>query len=39
MDISIRRLANPSGFRNALILHSNIRVIQENNVFHVEIRQ
>lgn len=39
IDISIRRLANPAAFKEAAMSNPVIRLLDENNVFHLEIQQ
>lgn len=35
----IRRLANPEAFRRAVEAYPDIRLLNENGVFHIEIPQ
>ena len=39
IDISIRRLAHPEEFRRAIEAYPDIRLLNENEVFHIEIPQ
>ncbi|MBN4046962.1 hypothetical protein JYU05_00280, partial [bacterium AH-315-P13] len=39
LDVSIRRLTNPSAFRKAIQVNPNVRIMNENAVFHIEIKQ
>ena len=39
IDISIRRLAHPEEFRRAIETYPGIRLLNENDVFHIEISQ
>lgn len=39
MDVSIRRLSNPTAFKKQLKTYDNVRVLDENGVYHIEIKQ
>lgn len=39
IDISIRKLANPEEFRRTIEAYPDIRLLNENGVFHIEIPQ